>query len=334
MKPIVSKYGELMTAGKSDLQLDPFVPFIPVLTGHTQTVLGHVWPSRYLDFHFAEHVLRLSDGDELLLEYADNGSPFTVSLYHGLAGDSQSDYIRRTALLARRLGWNIVRVNHRGASAKARAHKTYHSGRGADAAEVLRWARGRFPGSRQVAVGFSMSGCVLLNLLTGRSGDEQPDYAVVVNAPLDLARSSELLTVGFSRVYDLRFYLLLKKIIRERGEGLGPMPFLGRTMDVDELYSSKLNGFKNALDYYNQCSVVEHVDRITTKTFVLSAEDDPFVDARDYRQASWGPGVQLELQRFGGHMGYFAKSRHPEYGHRWLDHYLERVFREIRTRTA
>lgn len=318
-----------MSISKLSLPLNPFVPFVPVMTGHTQTVLGHILPSQYPAFPFSEHVLPLPDGDELLLEYVDNDSPFTISLYHGLAGDAQSDYIRRTAILANRMKWNVIRVNHRGVSLKARAAYTYHCGRGEDAAAVIRWARQRFRGSRHVAVGFSMSGSILLNLLTGRFGDEQPDFGVVVHAPLDLAKSASLLTAGFSRVYDIRFYLILKKIIHEREKGGFKMPLIARTMDVDEMYSSRINGFANALDYYQKCSPLGFTERIQTRTFVLTAHDDPFVDVQDYLAAGWGENVNLHLQNYGGHMGYFAKNRHPCYGHRWLDHYLETVFRKI-----
>ena len=182
---------------------------LPVSTGHTQTVLGHIVPSSYQSLGLTEVILKLDDGDELLLEYRDNKSEYTISLYHGLAGDSQADYIRRSANLAQKLGWNIVLVNHRGASLKAQATRTYHSGRGEDADAVLKWSKAKFSASKQVALGFSMSGSILLNLLTRRYGTVQPDFAIVVNSPLDLARCSYLLSRGFSKIYDFHFYLTL-----------------------------------------------------------------------------------------------------------------------------
>ncbi|AGH96093.1 YheT family hydrolase [Pseudobdellovibrio exovorus] len=312
---------------KVELELDPFVPYLPFATGHTQTVLGHIVPSEKTHFGFDSQVLTLPDGDELLLEYVDNQSAYTVSLYHGLAGDAQSDYIRRSAILAQRLGWNIVQVNHRGIRTHAR--QTYHSGRGEDASEVIKWCRQRFPDTQQIAVGFSMSGSILLNLLSLRYGEEQPDYAVVVNAPLDLAKSARLLSAGFSRVYDMRFCLLLKKMIEERKGEKVHVPLWARTTDIDDWYTSKLNGFADALDYYTQCSSMNYVDRIQTKTFVLSSYDDPFIDVQDYLTAPWSSSVHLSLQRYGGHMGYFSKQKNTSYGRRWLDHYLESVFCKI-----
>jgi uncharacterized protein len=331
MRLIEFRSGDVrMNFSKMRLELNEFIPYMGLATGHTQTLLGHILPSEYIDFKCEVHILTLEDGDELFLEYFDAKSNYTISLYHGLAGDAQSDYIRRSAILAKKFGWNIILVNHRGVK-NTKAVKTYHSGRGEDASAVIKWAKHKFAGSKHIALGFSMSGSVLLNLVTERYGDEQPDYAIVVHAPLDLAKSAELLTVGLSKLYDMRFYVLLKKIINERENGNLKLPFMARTSDIDEWYSSKVNGFVDAADYYEQCSALKYTDKILTKTFVLSAEDDPFIDAKDYFSAKWNSNVNLVMQKYGGHMGYYAKNKDPKYGRRWLDHYLESVFKKIQS---
>ncbi|MEQ1722028.1 MAG: alpha/beta fold hydrolase [Pseudobdellovibrio sp.] len=311
------------------MKLNKFVPVVPLLTGHTQTVLGHLLPSDSFKIKFTDYILKLEDGDEILLEYFNNKSDHTISIYHGLAGDSQADYVRRSANLALALGWNIVLVNHRGASSKAKSKKTYHSGRGEDAGAVIFWARNQFPQSKQIALGFSMSGSILLNLLSYRYGSEQPDQAIVVNAPLNLASAAKLLTKGFSKIYDYRFYLILKKLIESR-EDIS-LPRLARTTDIDMIYTSKMNGFKDAADYYEKCSVLNYVDQIKTDTFILAAYDDPFIDIQDYLKAKWNGHAHLTLQKYGGHMGYVTKTKDPQYGHRWLDHYLGAVFEKIQT---
>lgn len=315
----------------SDIKLDlrEMSPYIPVLTGHSQTLLGHLVPSPRLNAVVQPQVLTLPDGDELYIEYVDNKSNTTVSLFHGLGGSSAADYIGRTARIAGKMGWNIILVNHRAASVKAKATKTYHSGRGEDAGAVMEWARKKFSGTKLVGVGFSMSGSILLNLLSGRYGESKPDYAVIVNAPLDLKKAAVRLTYGMSKIYDYRFYLILKKIILEKDNI--KLPPIGRTLDIDDIYTSKKNGFVNGDDYYEKCSVLNYVDRVKTKTFVLSSYDDPFIDVNDYLNAKWGPDVHLTLQKFGGHMGYFNKKTHPQYGRRWLDHYLRTVFEKIGT---
>lgn len=317
-----------MSFSEIDLKLSSFEPIVPIWTGHTQTIIGHIVPSETTPLDLTQEVLILDDGDELFLEYLDQKSEFTVSIYHGLAGDSSADYVRRSGELAFELGWNIILVNHRGAHEKARAIKTYHSGRGEDAAAVIKWCRNKFSGSRQIALGFSMSGSILLNLLTGRYGTEQPDFAIVVNAPLNLKSAAENLSVGLSKIYDYRFYLTLKALIQKKTKM--KMPLLARTIDIDEMYTSQVNGFKNADDYYKQCSAGKYLNNIKTRTFVLSAFDDPFIDVSDYVNGNWSSSVHLTLLKHGGHMGYFDRKKDPKYGRRWLDQYLGSVFEKIR----
>lgn len=319
----------MLKFGNLDLQLKPFVPYLPFWTGHSQTILGHVVPSRRIAFSLKSEILTLSDGDELFIEYWQGSQPFTLSIYHGLGGDSDADYMQRSAILAQSLGWNIVLVNHRAASLKAKSKQSYHSGRGEDAEAVIRWARLQFPHTKQVALGFSMSGSILLNLLTRRHGNEQPDVAIVVNAPLDLKSAAVKLAQGVSRLYDLRFFFTLKKVIQQRQANL-KFPWMGRTMDIDQIYTAPANNFKDRDDYYAKCSTKNHLNQINTKVFVLSAKDDPFIDVKDYLSGHWNfENVHLTITECGGHMGYYAKKSDAQYGRRWLDHYLSRVFDAI-----
>lgn len=322
MNKIVSKFGKI------DLQLKPFVPYLKYWTGHSQTILGHIVPSAEFPFPMNTEILTLPDGDQLLVEYFQGTEPYTLSVYHGLGGDSKADYMRRSAIQAHALGWNIILVNHRAASKLAKAKKSYHSGRGEDAEFVIQWARQKFRNTKQIALGFSMSGSILLNLLTRRNGSEQPDVAVIVNAPLDLKSAASKLTKGASRVYDLRFFFTLKKVIQERQSDI-KFPLVGRTLDIDQIYTAPVNHFKDRDDYYLKCSTKEFLHQIQTKTFVLSAVDDPFIDVKDYLNGLWSDSVHLTISQHGGHMGYFAKENDPKYGRRWLDHYLGRVFEAI-----
>lgn len=322
-----------MNFSSLDLKLKEFSPLIPVWTGHSQTILGHLIPSELVKDDLKSHILTVADGDQLYIEYIDRNSDYTLSIFHGLAGHGRSDYMRRSANLAAALNWNVVLVNHRLAHPAAKAKKSYHSGRGDDAAAVIEWARTRFKKKcTQVALGFSMSGSILLNLLTKRYGHHQPDFAICVNAPLKLDRSSDLLSKGFSKIYDIRFYFLLKKLIG-KNEKI-KFPFLGRTIDIDRLYTSQKNGFKDSQDYYQQCSTWLYLSKIKTKTFVLTAMDDPFVDFENYSTAAWPTSVHRTFLKSGGHMGYISKTKIAENGFRWLDYYLHTVLLQIQVEAA
>lgn len=318
-----------MKLSELKLPLKDFNPYWSVLTGHTQTLLSHLVPSVTPERQWSQHTIKLADGDEILVDYIDRQSSVTLSVYHGLSGNSESDYMRRTAELGFANGWNVVLVNHRGASPKAYAQQTYHSGRSEDASAVIEWARTRFVGSKQIAVGYSMSGSILLNLLSGRRGGHLPDFGVAVNTPLKLEGASRLLSVGLSRIYNFRFYFKLRQMVKERKKI--NLPLFGTVYEFDDAYTSVANGFKDASDYYTQCSVFDYLGQIKAQTFVLSSFDDPFIDVQDYLSAKWNENTHVTLLKHGGHMGYYSRDRDSKYGRRWLDHYLESVFNQIKT---
>lgn len=309
--------------------MQAFEPIFTFETAHSQTLLGHFIKSDAVNAALTDVVLTLRDHDQLLLQILDQKSPRTAIIMHGLGSNSQADYIRRTANICLARGWNIVLVNQRGAHPKAQARLTYHSGRGKDLEDVLLWCRNNLPNTQLTAIGFSMSGSILLNLLCRRYGQHQPDFAISVNAPLKLGDAAKKLSQGFNRMYDLRFYFLLKNLILLRSENTVALPLIGTTQLIDELYTSKLNGFKDADDYYTQCSTFEYVNQITTPTFVLSAKDDPFISGTDYETANWSPATKLTLTSTGGHLGYISKKSIKGFARRWLDHYLDETLNQI-----
>ena len=74
-----------------------------------------------------------------------------------------------------------VAVDHRNAGdAMGLSSNVYHSDRGGDVSDLVKWARGRFPGRQFLVIGCSMGASMIMNLRTGRYGSEQPDYAVAV----------------------------------------------------------------------------------------------------------------------------------------------------------
>ncbi|AZZ37518.1 thioesterase [Bdellovibrio sp. qaytius] len=315
------------------LDLPPFVPILKIETAHSQTILGHVIKSKDFTETGRQMFLTLPDGDQMSLKIYENKSAnkknTVVTLFHGLAGDHTSDYIQRSAVLAFDLGYSVVTVDHRGAGlAEGLAKKPYHSGRGEDASEVSLKLRAIFPEMKQIFIGFSLSGSVVLNLVTGRYGQYLPDYAVVVNAPINLQTASDHLIKGFSRIYDLRFYFMLRKLIQKFEPDFN-LPIVSNTRLIDDMFTSIKSGFVDASDYYAQCSTFKYLDKISVPTFVLTSKDDPFIAFADYQKASWNTMTHRTFIDHGGHMGYISKHNTTQYGRRWLDAYLHQVLLAI-----
>ncbi len=141
--------------------------------GHLQTLIGHFIQSPRFNFPSDFLKLRLNGPSEnycgLHVSIPLHPEKKVLLLFHGLGGSSESDYICRTAQIAYEMNWIVIRVDHRG-SGKVFGEYTepYHSGRGEDVSDVLDYSKGRFPDCEQIVFGVSMSGTIILNLLTGR----------------------------------------------------------------------------------------------------------------------------------------------------------------------
>lgn len=307
------------------------------LMGHLQTLIGHFVKSPPFSYRseFVKLKLNVGKGNFCGLHISVPDKPIkkVLILFHGLAGSSESDYISRTAQMAYEMNWIVIRVDHRGSGRVLGEYtEPYHSGRGEDISDVIDYSKENFPNCETIIFGVSMSGTIILNLLTGRFGKSLPDKAIVVNAPLSLHDASEKLQLGFSLLYDWRFYFKLKRMILEKHKNFY-LPKIGHTATIDELYTSRMSGYRNKEHYYDECSPYRFIDRIKTETYILTAADDPFVSKDLYMQASWPRCCKVYISEAGGHVGYFSKENirlhNRNFGRRWLDYFLFSVFQMI-----
>jgi len=85
---------------------------------HAQTLFGHLLPSRGERMAsrrgVAAREIALEDGDRLRVYELAGTSGVRVHLFHGLSGDVDSDYMRRTASVLGARGHSVWAVNHRG----------------------------------------------------------------------------------------------------------------------------------------------------------------------------------------------------------------------------
>jgi predicted alpha/beta-fold hydrolase len=309
--------------------------------GHAQTILGHVLPARGRGAELLRAARRrevaLADGDRLVLFELPGASGVRVHLFHGLSGDVEADYMLRAARALAAAGHEVWLVNHRGCGAgRGLAAGPYHSGVCADMQAVLAASRADAPERVHVVIGFSLSGNVALLLAAQRLGP-LPDGLIAVSPPVDLARASAAIHRGLCRVYELRFVWRLRKAVRERErDGLVRercrIPPLASLLEFDDLYTAPRAGFANGADYYHRCSSLPHLAAIEVPGVIVTAADDPFVDAEAYRAAPLPQSLALHIEPTGGHVGYLARRG---FGwSRWLDgalaHYVAELVRAAR----
>lgn len=295
-------------------------PPIWAQTGHLQTILGHILPSEILTETGTHLKISLETETELIHStYLQGTSQFVIYLFHGLGGSSEASYMQRTAVRARNLGHHVFLNNHRGCGlGRGLATEPYHSGRADDLSKIIAYGKAMLPTHRHIAIGFSLSANALLLLAAQVRGLVQPDYAIAVNAPINLERTSLNLQTGLNKIYDIRFTRELENYMKaNRPNDTRDFSKIKNVRDFDEYFTAPLGGFKNRSDYYETCSAKQYLTRINIPTVIITAEDDPFISIQDYRETKYSSSTVLHVEKHGGHMGYLTKNN---FGHsRWLD---------------
>jgi predicted alpha/beta-fold hydrolase len=182
----------------------------------------------------------------------------------------------------------------------------------------------------------SLGGNVLLKFLGERGTSVSPRVlaAAAVSVPYDLARSSQHIGRGFSRIYEAHFLRsLYRKAALKRAAFPDQLPAAAATRAAslyafDDAVTAPLHGFTDAADYYAQSSAIRWLPGITVSTLLLSALDDPFLPREvldDVRSVARGnEALHVEFVERGGHVGFIA-GRVP-----WRPvYYLERRLGEF-----
>lgn len=293
-------------------------------SGHVQTLFGY-WSRRRLRWPLPAEdlVVDAGDGVRLLVRASwqeDRAARPTLVLVHGLGGDDRSTYSIATGRMAWDRGWNVVRMNMRGAGeSEAVCARLYHAGVDTDLLAVLEAVAARTP--RIAPVGFSL-GANLVLLTLGRQAARIPPgvfAAAAVSPPLDLAACADALRRALGGAYERRYVRDLQRAYRRRQARLPDLYAPGRELSVrtireyDDVITARYGGFRDADDYYARSSAGPLLTRIERPALILAAADDPMIPPDSV--ARWplpSSGlVQREMLSTGGHVGFVAPTTAP-----------------------
>lgn len=254
-----------------------------------------------------------------------------VLFLHGLEGTLESHYVRGFFSEAFARGWGVDLLLFRTCDGRLNtARRTYHSGEVVDPGMVLRRLAGETADAPLAIVGVSLGGNVMLRLLAGLDDElsRRLCAAVAISTPYDLAISCDYLQKGASRMYQWHFVRKLRrkalaKVAQHPGLAAADSVSRSRTFrDFDDAFTSVVHGFRDAGDYYEQCSSIHVLGDITVPTLLLSAKNDPFHPAELLelvaQRAASNPALTLEFHESGGHVGFIAGSPfRPHYYAEW-----------------
>lgn len=272
--------------------------------------------------------VKVTNGDQLVSLFYRGNKKISIYLFHGLSGDSQSSYMQRTCILAQSLGANVYVTNHRGCGeGEGLAEEIYHSGRSDDLSSVIAIGKKRHPDNFHIAIGFSLSGNAALLLAAEVRASLLPDAVIAVNPPIQLEKAAKRLGLGLNLVYNHKFMSELKRSVHQRSKRNLKLkkykfPVMLSSYEFDAIYTAHAGGFGTRENYYSTCSAKQYLPEIKIPTLILTSNDDPFVDVADFKNAKTSSSVQIQIQRYGGHLGYLSKESLPVGGVRWLDYFL------------
>ena len=285
---------------------------------HAQTLYPFFLPRPTVAY--SRERVETPDGDFWAIDWAIPSSNIAADapllvVFHGLEGDSQSNYARHLMLEAAALGWRGVVPHFRGCGGEPnRLPRAYHSGDHAEIGAILAALQARVGApTPMVAVGISLGGSALLNWL-GRAGPAARAVlaaAATASVPLDLMAAGVAIDRGFNRLYAWHFLHTLKpKALAMASRFPGRLDTAriaaASTMrDFDDAVTAPLHGFADVADYWTRGSSKQWLHGVHVPTLVLNARNDPFVPGASLPSpAEVSPWVRLEQPATGGHAGF------------------------------
>ncbi len=305
--------------------LTPFEPRRGLSNGHLQTIVGNYLrrpPLRVKSI--AETVsVDAADGSHVLCHCHWQAEPeratrLTLVLVHGLEGSSDSRYMQGITARAWDAGFNVIRMNMRNCGGTDALTPTlYHSGLSGDVGTVVGYYSQRFRLKQVALVGYSMGGNLVLKL-AGEWGSQAPLCAVAAVCPaIDLAPGADALHEPLNRAYEWKFLRGLRARYARKRELFptfyAPAAEIGPVHSIrqfDHKVVARYCGFRDADDYYYRAASARVVDRIGVPTFILHAQDDPFIRLLPETRAKLlaNPHITFVETRHGGHCAYLSRD--------------------------
>ncbi len=294
---------------------------------HAMTIIPRYWPRRGLLAGVPQEARLFSVAtDTQLLGYchwqADRKSAGTAILVHGLEGCSKSHYMRAIAGKAWRAGLNVIRLNQRTCGGTEHLTPTlYNSGLSADYRAVVA-ELSDVDGLEHIwLIGYSMGGNLVLKA-AGEAGSSVPALrgVLAVCPNIDPTQCVDALELPRNRLYHNHFVARLKaRMVRKAAlfPGKWDLTSLARiTMirEFDDRYTAPDGGYASAADYYDRAGARHVMSRIAVPTFIITAQDDPFIPYRMFPQADiqGNRAITLVAPTHGGHCGFFQRRQATE----------------------
>ncbi len=286
-----------------------------LFNGHLETVFPTLFRKVILP-PTAQDLVETHDGDILEVDWHRRGNTKLVVISHGLEGNSSRSYVLGMAKEALKNGFDVLAWNYRGCGAALnRKAIFYHSGATYDLETIVNYAS---PGYEEISlIGFSLGGNLTLKYLgEKRNLDPKIKKGVAISVPLDLGGSCDKISTAAFGLYTRRFLKSLQLKIEKKSTHfpdefpLEKFTSIRSLRDFDNTFTGPLHGFFDAEEYYQINSALQFLPDIQIPTFVLNAQNDPFLSPACYpiALAKQLDQVHFEFPHQGGHVGFMQSD--------------------------
>ncbi|XP_053988616.1 phospholipase ABHD3 [Hylaeus volcanicus] len=300
-----------------------FWPTLWCFESRAQTILASLLRSRILpQIHYRREILTLSDGGEVALDWAEEGSSATspiVIILPGLTGASQAEYIKCLVSSAKKVGIRCVIFNNRGlGGVELKTQRMYCAANSDDLSEVIEHVKKLNPQVPLGATGISMGGLILGNYLAqqGVMASSKLRGCFLISVPWNVFAATKNTEENYFNLM-MNKYLAgtLRKNIERLHYATEPGFF---DIDIDTILKSqtvrefdshftvKQFGYRDVEEYYSNATLHDKLHLIDVPLLCLSAADDPFqpVQAIPLKEISETKKVAVVVTSRGGHIGF------------------------------
>lgn len=267
--------------------------------------------------------ITMPDGDFLDLDLIQYQNRELAILCHGLEGDTGSKYLRRLAEHLVTDHYDVVAINFRSCSGEMNlAKRLYHSGETSDVNHVISLFENDYDTIH--LIGFSLGGNVVLKLAGENPNGISSKVTSVqgISVPIHLASAAQEIVKPHNHIFEKRFVkdLSHKAMLKnQQYPGLFDMKKVAQLknlLELDDLLTAPLHGFKDGQDYYAKSSSKQFLTKLKIPTQIINAINDPFLseECYPYEEAEKMQNIKLLTPKHGGHVG-FARPGRKYYWH-------------------
>ncbi|CAN5227962.1 alpha/beta fold hydrolase [soil metagenome] len=248
------------------------------------------------------------DDDFLDLDWYKKGARQCVIISHGLEGNSTRSYVTGMVKIFLSASYDVVAWNYRGCSGEInRQLRFYHSGATDDLGTVVDHVSKDY--DEIFLIGFSLGGNLTLKYLGEPNVNSKVRKAVTISAPIDLYSSCLEICKPHNWIYNRRFLKSLSTKVKNKSAVRKDLDVrllnnIKTLKEFDDVYTGPIHGYRDAIEYYTDCSAIHYLKNITIPALLMNAVNDPFLSKSCYPEGVNPKYLSTDYPGRGGHVGF------------------------------